>query len=137
MLQTLKPKARNSKGVGIDELFIEPPAGRRPARTGAASEAGLVHVVPRHRFRSPADQPLFPETNAKAARIDKAVTFVTERLNGEDGLGARFFPAMAKFRDDVRRPDSIRAIESRLRGRAGSPSDKLLVIKPDEAYCQP
>ena len=40
-----------------------------------------------------AAEPLFPARTRKRA-IDKAVAFVTERLNGEDGLGA-IFPAMA------------------------------------------
>jgi squalene-hopene/tetraprenyl-beta-curcumene cyclase len=59
---------------------------------------------------------------------------VTERLNGEDGLGA-IFPAMANTvmmfdaldypRDH---PDFITANKA---------IDKLLVVKRDEAYCQP
>jgi squalene-hopene/tetraprenyl-beta-curcumene cyclase len=36
---------------------------------------------------------LFP-ADARRRAIEKAVTFVTERLNGEDGLGA-IFPAIA------------------------------------------
>ena len=38
-------------------------------------------------------EPYFPKTTRKLA-IEKARHFVTERLNGDDGLGA-IFPAMA------------------------------------------
>ena len=38
-------------------------------------------------------EPMFPADPRRRA-IDKAVAFVTERLNGEDGLGG-IFPAMA------------------------------------------
>ena len=45
-------------------------------------------------------EPLFPKA-LRARAIDKAVAFVTERLNGEDGLGA-IYPADGQYRDDVR-----------------------------------
>ena len=60
--------------------------------------------------------------------------FVTERLNGEDGLGA-IFPAMANsammyqvLGYPSQHPDYVAARTS---------VDKLLVVKDDEAYCQP
>jgi len=68
--------------------------------------------------------------------IDRCLKFVTERLNGENGLGA-IYPAIANRRDDVRRaglsghacPDPAhparRAVE------------KLLVVGKDEAIGQP
>ncbi len=77
-------------------------------------------------------EPLFP---AKRLAIgDRAVAFVTERLNGEDGLGG-IYPAMA---NTVMMFDTL-----------GMPADhphavmvwaslrKLLVIGEDSAYCQP
>jgi squalene-hopene/tetraprenyl-beta-curcumene cyclase len=66
--------------------------------------------------------------------IAKAVAFVTERLNGDDGLGAIFpamvnsvlvFDALGYERDH---PDYVIARRS---------VEKLLVVKDDEAYCQP
>ncbi len=80
-----------------------------------------------------AAEPLFPRWLRKKA-IDRAATFVTERLNGEDGLGA-IYPAMANsvmmfdllgYPPD--HPDLVVARQS---------LDKLLVVKDDEAYCQP
>src|SRR5262249_41497834 len=93
VLQALKPKAKNPKGVRVDELFRG-----EPSRVGPKSKAphqkwswfllfGAIDVVLR------AFEPLFPARTRKRA-IEKAVAFVTERLNGEDGLGA-IYPAMA------------------------------------------
>ena len=93
VLQALKPRARNLRGVTIDELFIKPPqATRRHAK--APHQNRLWYEVFRAldvvlKFAEPA----FPRATRKRA-IDAAVAFVTERLNGEDGLGA-IFPAMA------------------------------------------
>jgi squalene-hopene/tetraprenyl-beta-curcumene cyclase len=133
VLQALKPKARNPKGVGIDELFLEPPQG-----------IGLRSKAPHQKwswflfFRGIDTvlrliEPAFPKDTRRRA-IEKATAFVTERLNGEDGLGA-IFPAIANsvMMYDVLgyprdHPDYVTA-----RGSL----KKLLVIKPDEAYCQP
>ena len=63
--------------------------------------------------------------------IQRAVDFVSERLNGEDGLGA-IFPAMANaclMFDVLGDAEQARIARASL--------DKLLVIKDDEAYCQP
>jgi squalene-hopene/tetraprenyl-beta-curcumene cyclase len=133
VLGALKPRARNPRGVGVDELFLEPP-----------STVGLPDRAPHQsvgwfRFFRAVDavlrvvEPHFPKRLHQKA-INRALAFVTERLNGEDGLGA-IFPAMANsvMMYDVlgyptQHPD--RAIARRS-------IDKLLVVKPDEAYCQP
>ena len=89
VLRSVKPKARNPKGVRIDELFLEQPHTVGPPAKAPhqkwfwfllfrAIDAGL-RLVERY----------FPVGTRQRA-IDKAVTFVTERLNGEDGLGAIF-----------------------------------------------
>src|SRR5215469_13376970 len=86
-----KPLARNPKGVRIDELFLDPPGTLGPAPRAPQQKAswfrffGLVDVVLH------AAQPLFPK-NTRARAIERAVSWVAERLNGEDGLGA-IFPA--------------------------------------------
>ena len=93
VLMTLKPRARNPRGIAIAELFVQPPEQVRRWPKGprqvwpwsgifGALDA-VLHVV----------EPWFPRGPRKKA-IDKAVAFVIERLNGEDGLGA-IFPAMA------------------------------------------
>jgi len=133
VLQALEPKAKNPKGVRVDELFTQDPKS-----IGTKSKAPhqkwswflvfrLIDIVLR------AAAPLFPSRTRRHA-IDKAVAFVTERLNGEDGLGA-IYPAMANsvMMFDVLgyppdHPDLVIARKS---------IEKLLVIKDHEAYCQP
>jgi squalene-hopene/tetraprenyl-beta-curcumene cyclase len=133
VLQVLKPRARNPLGVGIDELFLQPPASLGPPSKAPHQTRRWFHL-----FRSidavlRVAEPWFPKRLRKQA-IDKAVAFVRERLNGEDGLGA-IFPAMANslmmFRAlgyPADHPDPSIARAS---------IEKLLVIKQGEAYCQP
>ncbi len=133
VLMNKKPRARNPLGVGIDELFLEDPnsigmTAKAPHQsqlwfTGFSILDAVLRVV----------DPLFPKKSRQHA-IDKAVAFVTERLNGVDGLGA-IFPAMANtvmmydllgYPKD--HPHYVLARQS---------VENLLVIKDDEAYCQP
>ena len=66
--------------------------------------------------------------------MDKAIAFVTERLNGEDGLGA-IFPAMANA---VMALDALGYPRSDPKVVAARNSiEKLVVLKRQEAYCQP
>ncbi len=93
VLQSLRPRAKNPRGVTIDELFVEPPQSIGPAAKAPHQRwawfllfRGLDAVLrPAVKF--------FPKRPRQRA-IDRAVDFVRERLNGEDGLGA-IFPAMA------------------------------------------
>ena len=91
ILMTLKPKARNPKGIGVPELFLKDPAREdyplNPTGTGlGAVFAGIDRVLRRV-------EPAFPKGRRERA-VQLAVEFVVERLNGEDGLGG-IFPAMA------------------------------------------
>jgi squalene-hopene/tetraprenyl-beta-curcumene cyclase len=133
VLQALKPRARNPRGVRIDELFLEPPQDtKRHAK--APHQNRLWYEV----FRAvdaalKLAEPLFPHATRQRA-IDKAVAFVRERLNGEDGLGA-IFPAMA---NSVMMFDALGiGPDDPERAIARKSIDKLLVVKPSEAYCQP
>jgi squalene-hopene/tetraprenyl-beta-curcumene cyclase len=133
VLQALKPRARNPKGVGIDELFLEDPETIGP-RSKAPHQKwswfllfGAIDMLLR------LVEPWFPK-RMRERSIKAAVSFVTERLNGEDGLGA-IFPAMA---NSVMMFDVLGYSRSHPDYRIARASlDKLLVIKPDEAYCQP
>jgi squalene-hopene/tetraprenyl-beta-curcumene cyclase len=133
VLNAVKPRARNPKGIRIDELFVTPPESVRHWPKAAhqtwpwAQLFGGIDRVLR------TVEPYFPKPT-RARAIDKAVAFVTERLNGEDGLGA-IFPAMVNavlMFDALGFPKD--AEEVRI---ARASIDKLLVIKEDEAYCQP
>ena len=92
VLAALKPKARNPQGVGIPELFVRP-ADRiedymsNPTGSRWGDFFLLVDRVLRRVER------FFPKGTRQKA-IDRAIAFIGERLNGEDGLGA-IFPAMA------------------------------------------
>jgi squalene-hopene/tetraprenyl-beta-curcumene cyclase len=133
VLQALKAKARNPRGVRIDELFTAPPHAVKPPPK-APHQKWLWFLL----FRGidavlRALEPLFPQRLRRRA-IDAAVAFVTERLNGEDGLGA-IFPAMANsvmmFNVLGYARDHPHVVMAR------TSVEKLLVVKESEAYCQP
>jgi squalene-hopene/tetraprenyl-beta-curcumene cyclase len=132
VLMLKKPLARNPRGVRIDELFVTPAEQvtdwiRGPFKSpwGHVFKYLDVALRPAERF--------FPKGSREKA-VAKAVAFVTERLNGEDGLGA-IYPAMANtvmMFDTLgyapAHPDYAVAWES---------VRKLLVVREEEAYCQP
>ena len=132
VLMARRPKARNPRGIDIAELFRTPPDQvtdwiRGPNRSAWGRFFKGVDTALR------AVEPLFPKAPRRSA-IDKAVGFVTERLNGQHGLGA-IYPAMANavmmfdaLGYPADHPDAAVAWQS-VRG--------LLVIEPDRAYCQP
>ncbi|RME63954.1 MAG: squalene--hopene cyclase [Alphaproteobacteria bacterium] len=92
ILAALKPKARNPRGVGIGELFAAPPATIADWLSNpTGSKWGDAFLLLDKLLRRV--EPLFPK-GARQRAIDKAVSFISERLNGEDGLGG-IFPAMA------------------------------------------
>jgi squalene-hopene/tetraprenyl-beta-curcumene cyclase len=133
VIAALKPRARNPKGVGIDELFLQDP--RSIGMTAKAPHQSMAWFL---LFRSldailRVIEPLFPKSLRKRA-IDAALAFTEERLNGEDGMGA-IYPPMANI---VMMYDALGKDGSyppRAVTRRGI--DKLLVIGDDEAYCQP
>jgi squalene-hopene/tetraprenyl-beta-curcumene cyclase len=132
VLMTKKPQARNPKRVDVQELFTVPPAEVKNwynmSRTGAWASffRGVDRVLRRVEW-------IFPKRGRERA-IRKAVAWVTERLNGEDGLGA-IYPAMA---NSVMMYDTLGiGPEDPRRAIARKSVDLLLVIKDDEAYCQP
>jgi squalene-hopene/tetraprenyl-beta-curcumene cyclase len=134
ILCTRRPRAQNPRNVDIAELFTTPPEQERhylrtpPGRSGLLARAFLVL----DRCTRKLDSLIPAVVRRRATR--RAEAWIFERLNGEDGLGA-IFPAMANAleafavlgypSDDPRRVLAKRALE------------KLLVVRPDSAYCQP
>jgi squalene-hopene/tetraprenyl-beta-curcumene cyclase len=132
VLMALQPRARNPCGVTVRELFVEPPEAVRdwitPPTPSLVSRVftvcdRLVRII----------QPFFPAKRRRRA-IERAVGFVTERLNGEDGLGA-IFPPMVNtvmmfdclgYGPD--HPDYATALGA---------TRKLLAGDGDRLYCQP
>jgi len=133
VLMALKPRARNPRGVTIDELFVEPPSTVGPPARAPHQRRALFALFRGIDAVLRTAKPWMPKAPRKRA-IDKAVAFVTERLNGEDGLGA-IFPAMA---NSVMMYDVLGyPAEHPDRAIARASIDKLLIVKDDEAYCQP
>jgi squalene-hopene/tetraprenyl-beta-curcumene cyclase len=133
VLMAKKPRARNPKGVRIDELFLEPPLALGPTPKAPQQKASWFWFFRAVDNVLRATEPLFPD-RARQRAIDQAVAWVGERLNGEDGLGA-IFPAMA---NSVMMYDVLGYPESDLqRAIARRSIEKLLVVHDDEAYCQP
>jgi squalene-hopene/tetraprenyl-beta-curcumene cyclase len=131
VLMALKPRARNPRGVAIDELFVVPPARVRSWYSGERTLLSYGFRALDRLLR--VAEPHFPAAGRRRA-IARAVAFVTERLNGEDGLGA-IYPAMA---NTVMMFDCL--------GYAKDHPDlavakralaKLLVLDPGRTYCQP
>ena len=133
VLMAKRPCARNPKGLRIDELFLQHPA--QVVLSPKAPHQKMSWFV----FFRVVDLvlrgvvPLIPKRTRDRA-IERAVAFVTERLNGEDGLGA-IFPAMA---NSVLMFDALGyPPEHPDRAIARVSVDKLLAVHDDEAYCQP
>ena len=130
VLQALRPRAKNPKSVTLDELFVEPPHTVGPAAK-APHQRWLWFAL----FRG-IDMALRPAVRLSPRRlrqraIERAVAFVTTRLNGDHGLGA-IFPAMANA---TMMFDALGNAAQAAIARASI--EKLLVIGRDEAYCQP
>jgi squalene-hopene/tetraprenyl-beta-curcumene cyclase len=133
VLMAKKPRARNPKGVRINELFLDPPLELGPTPKAPQQKAswfwffrGVDNVLR-------AAEPFFPK-GARQRAIDQALAWVGERLNGEDGLGA-IFPAMA---NSVMMYDALGYGEDHpQRAIARTSIEKLLAIADDEIYCQP
>ena len=132
ILMAKKPKAINPRRVDIRELFVTPPESESNYLVNANDTTVGAFFLRLDRVLRRIE-PRFSEKRRKRA-IDAAVGFISERLNGEDGLGA-IFPAMA---------NTVMAFET-----VGYPKDhpdlvvakasvrKLLILKDDEGYCQP
>jgi len=133
VLAALKPRARNPKIVGIDELFLQDPrsigmTAKAPHQSAAwfmlfRALDGVLRVV----------EPMFSKKLRQRA-IDSALAFIEERINGEDGMGA-IYPPMANI---VMMYDALGKDENfPPRASTRKALKNLLIIRDDEAYCQP
>ena len=133
VLQALKAKARNPRGVRIDELFTAPPETVGPPSKAPHQKWSWFVLFRGIDAALRVLEPMFPRRLRRRA-IDAAVAFVTERLNGDDGLGA-IFPAMA---NSVMMFDVLGYARDHPHAFVARTSvEKLLVVKKTEAYCQP
>ena len=130
ILCTRKPVARNPRNVDIRELFTTPPEQERHyfRRRGFLTKVFLAA----DRLGRLIDG--FIPVRMRETATRRAEAWILARLNGEDGLGA-IFPAMVNAleamvilgyeADDPRRVTAKRALQ------------KLTVVGPSSAYCQP
>ncbi len=131
VLCALRPIAKNPSGVRVDELYV----GRRAPLTSQAQHvnrgwkaffAGLDVVLK-------ASMHLQPRA-LRSKAIAACEAWVTERLNGEDGLGA-IYPAMA---NSVMMYEALGVpADDPRRAAARASLEHLLIIGDEEAYCQP
>ncbi|MBE0435915.1 MAG: squalene--hopene cyclase, partial [Methylomicrobium sp.] len=131
ILCTYKVKARNPNKVDISELFITPPGLEKNYFAHVKTPLGKSILAADRMGRLM--EPLIPGFVRRKATI-KARDWFMSRLNGYDGLGAIFTSMVNAYEamdylgipaDDERRLIAREAI------------DRLLVVKPDKAYCQP
>jgi len=131
VLCALKPRARNPLGVRVDELF----SGRSAK---LSSQADHVHLGWRLFFDA-LDRVLkrgdgwWPKW-LRGLALRRCEQWVTQRLNGQDGLGA-IYPAMA---NSVMMYDALGYTPDHPhRATARDAVERLLIVKDDEIYCQP
>ncbi|MDE2182000.1 MAG: squalene--hopene cyclase [Alphaproteobacteria bacterium] len=130
VLAAKRPLARNPRGVHVKELFLPHNVASKRAPHQKWHWAALFDTLD---WVLKLVEPLWPKTLRRRA-IAECVRWTTQRLNGEDGLGA-IYPAMA---NSVMMFDTMGYPPDHAdRATARKSVEKLLVIKDDEAYCQP
>ena len=131
VLAALRPLARNARGVHVAELFS--PEHRQASYRAAHQSRWWSMFFHALDVALKWFEPFWPKGLRRRA-IAKCEAFVTERLNGEDGLGA-IYPAMA---NSVMMYDVLGyAPDHPDRAIARLSVEKLLVVHESEAYCQP
>lgn len=132
VVAAMKPLARNPRGVDIRELFVVPPEKEKRYLVNPTGHwLGNVFLAADQLGRLA--QPLYAPALEKTA-IDRAMAFIRERLNGEDGLGA-IYPAMANAlmaMDVLEYPK-----DHPERQIVRSAINRLIVHRKDEVYLQP
>lgn len=132
ILYTLKPAARNPRKTGVAELFSKPVNQMCRYQVNPTGHfLGSLLIALDTVFRI--CEPLLPDSTRQIA-INKAISFIVERLNGLDGLGA-IFPAIA---NSVMAFDALGYSSSDpWYATARQSLDKLLVTNSERVYCQP
>lgn len=130
ILCTRRVQATNPRAVGVQELFRVPPEEERDYfPVWSRLNRGFVWLDRIARWLDP----IIPGPPRRYA-TRRAEKWFTERLNGEDGLGA-IFPAMVNAYEALLALGYPR--EHPLCRDARAALDKLLIVGDDEAYCQP
>lgn len=130
LLCSLGAQAKNPTGIGVRELFTTPPEEERHYLRGR-SPMNRVFLALDKVGRTLA--PLIPAGLRRRA-VARAEAWFVARLNGTGGLGA-IFPAMVNAYEALALlgypPDHPHRVTAK---RA---LEELLVVREEEAYCQP
>jgi len=130
VLCTLKRSSRNPHEIHIPELLLKLPEKRRhyfPVRSG------LNRLFLYFEFLTSLTDPFIPGKMRKHA-LKKAEHWIVERLNGDGGLGA-IFPAMINAYEAL---DALGYDAGQPHRQAAKKAlQNLLVVKENEAFCQP
>jgi squalene-hopene/tetraprenyl-beta-curcumene cyclase len=130
LLCALGARAKNPTGRGVRELFVTPPEEERDYFPARSVRNRLFQVVDRV---GRALEPLIPAGLRRRA-VARAEQWSVQRLNGTGGLGA-IFPAM------VNAYESLALLgypaDHPYRVTAKRALEELLVVREEEAYCQP
>ena len=133
IIQTARPMPRDGLDLSIAELFVTPPGDVKVWPKGEHQKEPWTAIFGALDRLLRVAEPYFPK-RVRARAIRAAEQYVTERLNGRDGLGA-IYPPMANsvlmfevLGYPADHPAMLTARES---------IERLLVIHEDEAYCQP
>jgi squalene-hopene/tetraprenyl-beta-curcumene cyclase len=130
ILFSLRARARNPRGIHIQELFVRPPEKEKdffPVRSPLNRlflyfERNIRHI-----------ESLIPKWVRRRA-IKRAEKWIIERLNGTDGLGG-IFPAMVNALEALTilgyPPDHSYRVSAK------KALEGLLVVNGEQAYCQP
>ena len=130
ILYSLKAQAKNPRSIDISELFVVPPDQEKnyfPARS--AINRALLRLERIGKLLEPA----IPNWVRRHA-MKKAETWMIERLNGVDGLGA-IFPAMVNAHESLALLGY--AADHPYRVQTREALQRLLVVREHDAYCQP
>ena len=129
-----KPKAANPGNVNISELFVTPPDEIEDYMVNPTGHWIGDWLIRLDRMIYGCER-YFPKFLERKG-IDKALTFVKERLNGEEGLGG-IFPAMANSLMAYHALGYPKDHHDYVTAR--SAVDRLIVVSEDgeQAYCQP
>jgi squalene-hopene/tetraprenyl-beta-curcumene cyclase len=130
ILCSLKARAKNPLGVGVQELFTTPPEEETdyfPARSRLNRLFLALDRIGRWLER------LVP-ASIRARAIQRAEAWFIERLNGRGGLGA-IFPAMVNAYEALAWLGY--PATHRYRVQAREALKELLVVEDHSAYCQP
>ena len=130
ILCTLEAKAKNPLKIDILELFVVHPDKEKHY----FPERGLLNKFFLFLDALGRKSRILVTDKMHQTAVTKAKQWFTERLNGEDGLGG-IFPAMVNAYEAMLLLGMPADHEQALTARKAI--DKLLVIKENEAYCQP